>query len=136
MARKRSLKDAAADRLVEKPKVVAAAPVAATPKRAARRSAVKATPAPPAAPTPAPETPAFPAAVSAVEQRLPDAPPKAPEIAKKFHPALKWVALPLLIGFAGGYFFGVGQAIGPANLTYLLIGLAGGYFFARFVKIG
>jgi hypothetical protein len=47
---------------------------------------------------------------------------------------LKWIAILLLIGFLGGFFFGVGQAIEPANLACILIGFAGGYFFGRLYK--
>lgn len=123
MARKRSLKDAAADQLVEKNNIVPAPPVAQTKKPAAKRSMVK-------APQVAPVTESPPRQAPLSE------PSKAPEDKKQSWPCLMWIAISLVIGFVGGYFFGVGQAIGPANLTYLLIGLAGGYFFARFVKIG
>jgi len=122
MARKRSLKDAAADRLVEKNKIVAAAPVAQTKKPAAGRSVVKA-------------TQVEPATESSGSQLLLAETSKAPEGKKKGHPYLMRIAISLLIGFAGGYFFGVGQAMGPANVSYLLIGFVGGYFFCRFIKI-
>jgi uncharacterized membrane protein YuzA (DUF378 family) len=46
-----------------------------------------------------------------------------------------WVAVALLIGLVGGYFFGVGQAIGPANMAFILIGFAGGYLCGRFLKL-
>jgi uncharacterized protein YneF (UPF0154 family) len=46
-----------------------------------------------------------------------------------------WIAISILIGFAGGYFFGMGQAMGPANVSYLLIGSIGGYVLGRFIKI-
>lgn len=121
MARKRSLKDAAADRLVEKPKTVPAVPAPAIKKPPTRRTAVEATQTASVRGRPA-------------GQLLGDEIPKAPE-AKKALFSLKWIALLLLIGFAGGYFFGVGQAIGPANFSYLFIGFAGGFLFGRFIKI-
>ena len=46
-----------------------------------------------------------------------------------------WIAISLLIGLVGGYFFGVGQAMGTANVAYLLIGSIGGYLFGRFIEI-
>jgi hypothetical protein len=46
-----------------------------------------------------------------------------------------WIAILLLIGGVGGYFFGVGQAIGPANMSLLLFGLFAGCFFGRFIKL-
>ena len=46
-----------------------------------------------------------------------------------------WIGISALIGFVGGYFFGVGQAMGSANVSYLLIGSIGGYVFGRFIKI-
>ena len=122
MARKRSLKDAAADRLVEKNKVVPAAPVAPKKKPAAERSAVK-----------APQV--APAAESAGGQTPLAEPSKSPEDKEKSRPCIKWIAISVLIGFAGGYFFGVGQAMGPANVSYLLIGSIGGYLLGRFIKI-
>jgi len=122
MARKRSLKDAAADRLVEKNKIVPAAPVSPAKKPAAIRSVVKAT--------------QVEAATESSGRQLPLAETsKAPEGKKKSHPYLMRIAISLLIGFIGGYFFGVGQAMGPANVSYLLIGSVGGYFFGRFIKI-
>jgi len=122
MARKRSLKDAAADRLVEKNKAVPEAPVATANIPAAERSAVPATQV---------ET----AKESSGEQFLLAEASQAPERGKKGHPSAMWIAISLLIGCVGGYFFGVGQAIGPANMSYLLIGIAAGYFFGRFIKI-
>jgi len=122
MARKRSLKDAAADRLVEKNKIVPAAPVAPKKKPAAGRSVVK-----------APQV--APVAESAGGQTPLAEPSKAPEDKEKSRPCLMWIAISVLIGFAGGYFFGVGQAIGPANLAFLLIGFIGGCLFGRFIKI-
>lgn len=122
MARKRSLKDAAADRLVEKPRTAPAVPATAVKKPPTRRTSVEATQTASVKGRPA-------------GQLLEVEAPKAPEGAKKAPFSLKWIALLLLIGFAGGYFFGVGQAIGPANLSYLFIGFAGGFFFGRFIKI-
>ena len=122
MARKRSLKDAAADQLVEKNNIVPAAPVAPTKKPAAGRSVVKAPQVAPATESPARQAP-------------PVEPSKAPEDKKQSRPCLMWIAISLLIGFVGGYFFGVGQAMGPANVAYLLIGSIGGYLFGRFIKI-
>jgi hypothetical protein len=46
-----------------------------------------------------------------------------------------WIAISLLIGCVGGYFFGLGQASGAASMALLLFGLAAGYFFGRFFKI-
>jgi len=120
VARKRSLKDAAADQLVEKNKAVSEeqAPVieeVQTPD-AERTEA--------AAPPESTDQRFFAAETS-----------KTPEGGKKGHPSLKWIAILLLIGFAGGFFFGVGQAIGPANLAFLLIGFIGGCLFGRFIKI-
>ena len=123
MARKRSLKDAAADRLVEKNKIVPAAPVAPKKKTAAERSVVK-----------APQV--APAVESAGGQQTPLAEPsKAPEDKEKSRPCLIWIAISVLIGFAGGYFFGMGQAMGSANVSYLLIGSIGGYVLGRFIKV-
>jgi hypothetical protein len=122
MARKRSLKDAAADQLVEKSKIVPEARVASKKKPAAERSVVK-----------APQV--APAAESTGRQVPLDEPLKAPEDKEKSRPCLKWIAISVLIGFAGGYFFGVGQAMGSANVSYLLIGSIGGYVLGRFIKI-
>ena len=122
MARKRSLKDAAADQLVEKTNSVPAAPVAQTTKPAAKRSVVKAPQAAPATEIP-------------VRQAPPAEPAKAPEDKEKSRPCLMWIGISLLVGFVGGYFFGVGQAMGPANVAYLLIWPIGGYLFGRFIKI-
>jgi hypothetical protein len=60
---------------------------------------------------------------------------KAAEAEKKACPSSLWGAILIAIGFAGGFFFGMGQAVGPANLAYLLIGLAGGYFLGRFYRV-
>jgi hypothetical protein len=122
MARKRSLKDAAADRLVEKNKIVPAAVVAPAKKPAAGHSVVKATQVEPA-------TESFGRQVPLAETS------NAPEGKKMSHPHLIWIAISLLIGSISGYFFGVGQAMGPANVSYLFIGSVGGYFFGRFIKI-
>ena len=122
MARKRSLKDAAADQLVEKNNIVPAPPVAQTKKPAAKRSMVKAPQVAPVTESPPRQAP------------LPE-PSKAPEDKKQSWPCLMWIAISLVIGFVGGYFFGVGQAMGPANVAYLLIGSIGGYLFGRFIKI-
>lgn len=122
MARKRSLKDAAADRLVEKNKIVPAAPVAPKKKTAAERSVVK-----------APQV--APAAESAGGQTPLAEPSKDPEDKEKSRPCLMWIAISVLIGFAGGYFFGMGQAMGSANVSYLLIGSIGGYVLGRFIKV-
>jgi len=122
MARKRSLKDAAADRLVEKTKTVPEAPVAPPKKPAARTSAMKA-------------TQAESAKESSLRQPLLTETAKAPEGFKKGHPSSIWMAISLLIGCLAGYFFGVGQAIGPANMSFLLIGIAAGYLCGRFTKI-
>ncbi len=122
MARKRSLKDAAADRLVEKNKAVPEAPVAPINIPAAEPSAVKATQV-----EPAEESPDKQLVLAETSQ--------APEGGKKGRSSSMGIAISLLIGCVGGYFFGVGQAIGPANMSFLLIGLAAGYFFGRFIKI-
>jgi hypothetical protein len=122
MARKRSLKDAAADRLVEKNNAVPEAPVVPANIPAAEPSAVQAIQVEPAKESPG------------VQRLLAEA-SHAPEGEKKGHPSLMWIAITLLIGCFGGYFFGVGQAIGPANMSLLLIGLSAGYFFGRFFKI-
>jgi hypothetical protein len=122
MARKRSLKDAAADQLVEKSKIVPEAPVAPKKKPAAERSIVK-----------APQV--APVAESAGWQTPLAEPSKAPEDKEKSRPCLMWIAISVLIGFAGGYFFGVGQAMGSANVSYLLIGSIGGYVLGRFIKV-
>ena len=122
MARKRSLKDAAADQLVEKTNSVPAAPAAQTTKPATKRSVVKAQ-------QMAPDTESPPRQAPLAE------PLKAPEDKEKSRTCLMWIAISLLIGFVGGYFFGVGQAMGPANVAYLLIGSIGGYLFGRFFKI-
>ena len=146
MARKRSLKDAAADQLVEKNNTVPAAPVAQTKKPAAKRNVVKAPQAAPATEIPvrqAPlvEPPAEPSKAPEDKKQSrpwvepPAEPLKAPEDNKQSRPCLMWIAISLLIGLVGGYFFGVGQAMGPANVAYLLIGSIGGYLFGRFIKI-
>jgi hypothetical protein len=125
MARKRSLKDAAADQLVEKNKTISEASLPPAPKRAARRRPAKTT-----EPEPAPETPPL----SDRPPAMPE-PSKAPEEGQSGRPPLLWVAVALLIGCVGGYFFGVGQAIGTANMAFLLIGFAGGYLCGRFLKL-
>ena len=122
MARKRSLKDAAADQLVEKNNFVPEAPVAQKKNRQLNAAAfthrkwLPPQKAPPGQPPLA-------------------EPSKAPENKEKSRPCLMWIAISLLIGFVGGYFFGVGQAMGPANVAYLLIGSIGGYLCGRFIKI-
>jgi hypothetical protein len=40
----------------------------------------------------------------------------------------------LLAGCLAGYFFGVGQTIGPANMSFLLVGLAAGGLLGRLSK--
>jgi len=122
MARKRSLKDAAADQLVEKTKGGPETPPAPTKKKAARPGAVKA-----AQTEPPKESP--------VAQHLPVEPSKTPEEGRKCHPPLMWIGISLLIGLAAGYFFGVGRTIGPSNMSFLLVGLAAGYVIGRFTKI-
>lgn len=129
MARKRSLKDAAADQLVEKNKTVSEAPLPPTRKPAARRRPVKT-----AEPEPVQETPPVSAPVLERPPVLSE-PSRAPEENQPGRPPLLWVAVALLIGCVGGYFFGVGQAIGPANMAFLLIGFAGGYLCGRFLKL-
>jgi hypothetical protein len=122
MARKRSLKDAAADRLVEKNKTVPEAPPAPAKKKAPGPRAVKAAQAEPPKESPIEQPPA-------VET------PKPPGDGKRSFPPLVWKGIPLLVGCAAGYFFGLGHATGPANMSFLLIGLAAGYFLGRFTKI-
>jgi len=130
MARKRSLKDAAADRLVEKNKTVPEATPAPTKKKAPGPRAVKAAIAEPPDESPALQPPALEdPPFSAVET------PKPPGDGQRSLPPLVWKAIPLLIGCAAGYFFGVGHATGPANISFLLIGLAAGYFLGRCTKI-
>jgi hypothetical protein len=146
MARKRSLKDAAADQLVEKPNSVPAAPVAQTTKPAAKRNVVKAPQAAPVTESPVSQAPlveplAEPSKAPEDKKQSrpliepPAEPSKAPEDKKQSRPCLMWIGISLLTGFVGGYFFGVGQAMGPANVAYLLIGSIGGYLFGRFIKI-
>jgi hypothetical protein len=129
MARKRSLKDAAADRLVEKNKTVPETSPPPARKRAARSGPVKAAPAVPPAESPVAQPPE------------PEAPqPPAPEVPEppgewqKRLPPLVWKGMPLLIGCVAGYFFGLGHATGPASMLFLLIGLAAGYLIGRFTK--
>jgi hypothetical protein len=131
MARKRSLKDAAADQLVEKNKTVSESALPPTRKPAARRRAAK-----PLEPEPATEALSIPEAppVSDRPPVLPE-PSKAPEESQPQRSPLLWVAVALLIGCVGGYFFGMGQAIGPANMAFILIGFAGGYLCGRFLKL-
>jgi hypothetical protein len=123
MARKRSLKDAAADQLVEKNKAVSEAAVAPVAIPEAEPSAVQTTPV-----EPAPER--FGEPVPPVEVS------PAPEGGKENRPSLKWAAIFLLIGCVGGYCFGLGQASGAGSMALLVFGLAAGYFFGRFFKIG
>ena len=122
MARKRSLKDAAADRLVAKNKAVPEAPVVPATLPAADPSAVQ-------------PTPVESAQENSGEQLLLAEASQTLEGKQEGYPFILWVAISLLIGFFGGYFFGVGQAIGPANMSLLLFGLSAGYFFGRFFKI-
>jgi hypothetical protein len=119
MPRKRSLKDAAADQLVEKKKVVAETPVAPVAIPEAEPSAVQTTPV-----EPAPESLAEPVPAVQVSQAF--------DGGKEDRLSLKWAAIFLLIGCVGGYFFGLGQASGPADIFFLIFGLAAGYFFGRF----
>jgi hypothetical protein len=144
MARKRSLKDAAADRLVEKNKIVPAAPVAPKKRPAAERSVVKAPQVAPAAESAGGQTPLTEPSKAPEDKeksrpclgQTPLAEPsKAPEDKEKSRPCLMWIAISVLIGFAGGYFFGMGQAMGSANVSYLLIGSIGGYVLGRFIKV-
>ncbi len=131
MARKRSLKDAAADQLVEKSNTVSEAPLPPTPKRAPRRRPAKA-PVRVIEPEPTLEPPPL----SDGQPVVPE-PSEAPakEESQPSRPPLLWAAVALLIGLVGGYFFGIGQAIGPANMAFLLIGFAGGYLCGRFLKL-
>jgi hypothetical protein len=122
MARKRSLKDAAADQLVEKNKTVPKTPVAPAERPAAASSAVQTTRA-----EPVEESAGRPLHAAEASQA-----PASP--AKEVPAALKRAIL-IAIGFAAGVFFGMGQAIGPANMAYLLIGFVGGCFFGRLAKI-
>ncbi|MCU0601130.1 MAG: hypothetical protein MUC33_00550 [Desulfobacterales bacterium] len=129
MARKRSLKDAAADRLVEKNKTVPETPPPPARKKAARSGPVKAaSEAPPAenpvVPPPEPEAPQPPAV---------EVPEPAEELKRRL-PPLVWKGIPILIGCVAGYFFGLGHATGPASMLFLLIGLAAGYLLGRFTK--
>jgi hypothetical protein len=114
-ARKRSLKDAAADQLVEKSKLVPEDPATSIETPAAEPVAA-------AEPDTVETTPLF-------------NPSAAIESPKKAHPSLKWVALLLLVGFAAGFFFGVGRGIGPANAAFILFGFAGGYLYGQFYRI-
>ena len=122
MARKRSLKDAAADRLVEKTKTVPETPPAPAKKKAAGPGAAKAAIAEPPKESPVMQP-------SAVET------PELPGDGKKSLPPLVWKGVPILIGCAAGYLFGVGQTTGPSNMSFLLVGLAAGYVLGRFTKI-
>jgi len=94
MARKRSLKDAAADRLVGSPDAVAAAtaPAAAGKPNARRRAAQTRNPAPAD-----PDVRLLP--VPAEAPQKPIARPKMPR-------SLLRIAVSILIGFVGGYVFG------------------------------
>jgi outer membrane biosynthesis protein TonB len=122
VSRKRSLKDASADQLVEKNKAVSegVAPVEPEPVKAPDEARTQA---------------AAPPQESADQTLFAAEASKTPEAWEKGLPSLKWLAILLLIGFAGGFFFGVGQAIGPANLAFILVGFVGGYVFGRFYKI-
>jgi hypothetical protein len=132
--RKRSLKDAAADQLVEKSKVVREEPAAPAeaapvmPAAAAVPFAVEPTPAELAEERT--DTPLFTAPPSFCNESS-----KALEGGKKGRPPVMWIAISLLIGLFAGFFFGVGQAIGPANMAFILIGLAGGCFLGRCFKV-
>jgi hypothetical protein len=122
MARKRSLKDAAADQLVEKNKAVPRPAVAPAEIPAREPMAVK-----PAQTKPFEE--------SAIKPLAPAEDSKAAEDGKKSRPSSMWGGILVAIGFAAGFFFGVGQAIGPANMAYLLIGFAGGIISGRFLMV-
>jgi hypothetical protein len=130
MARKRSLKDAAADRLVEKNKTVPEAPPAPAKKKGARPRPVKAAIAEPPNESPVTQPPALEAPPPPALEV-----PQPPEERKISFPPLVWKGIPLLVGCAAGYFFGLGHATGPANMSFLLIGIAAGYFLGRFTKI-
>jgi hypothetical protein len=115
MARKRSLKDAAADQLVEKNTAVPKDPAAPATEPAV---------VPPAPDASAAESPARkPPAVEA---------PMAFDAGKKSCPSALWRAILIAIGFAAGFFFGIGQAVGAANMAFLVIGVAGGAVLGRF----
>ena len=129
MARKRSLKDAAADRLVEKNKTVPETLPPPARKKAARSGPVKAAPA-----VPPPESPvAQPPEPEAPQPPAVEAPGPLGEWRERL-PPLVWKGIPLLIGCVAGYFFGLGHATGPASMLFLLIGLAAGYLIGRFTK--
>ncbi len=132
MARKRSLKDAAADQLVEKNKTAPEPPPSApTKKRAARPAAVKAAPAEPPSVEPPPAEPSW---ESPVQPYIPLENSKPPGEEKKCRPPSMWMGVALLVGCVAGYFFGVGQTIGPANMSFLLVGLAAGGLLGRLSK--
>jgi hypothetical protein len=114
MARKRSLKDAAADQLVEKNTAVAKDPAAP-------------------AGAPAAGAAVAPAAESIARRPPPVEAPMAHDAGKKGCPSALWRAILIAIGFAAGFFFGIGQAVGPANVAFLVIGVAGGAVLARFL---
>ena len=115
MARKRSLKDAAADQLVEK------------------NTAVPKDPAAPAAePAVVPPAPDAPAAESPARIPPPVEAPMAIDAGRKGCPSALWRAILIAIGFAAGFFFGIGQAVGAANMAFLVIGVAGGAVLGRF----
>jgi hypothetical protein len=119
MARKRSLKDAAADQLVEKNTAVPKDPAVPAEAPATEPAAV-----PPAPDASAAESPArMPPAVEA---------PMACDAGKKSCPSALWRAILIAIGFAAGFFFGIGQAVGAANMAFLVIGVAGGAVLGRF----
>ncbi|HWR92611.1 MAG TPA: hypothetical protein VN300_09285 [Desulfobacterales bacterium] len=119
MARKRSLKDAAADQLVEKNTAVPKDPAALAAAPADEPAVV-----PPAPDAPAAESPArIPPPVEA---------PMAIDAGRKGCPSALWRAILIAIGFAAGFFFGIGQAVGAANMAFLVIGVAGGAVLGRF----
>jgi hypothetical protein len=119
MARKRSLKDAAADQLVEKNTAASKTPVAAVETPAAEPAA-------------APPDPAAPAAENPVHPISPAEAPAAPQAGHQSCPSALWRAILIAIGFAAGFFFGIGRVIGSANMAFLLIGAVGGVFLGRF----
>jgi hypothetical protein len=122
MARKRSLKDAAADQLVEKNTDLSRPPMAPAESQDPAPDEWKPVHAEPVA-----AGPAAPCAPPAVAQPC--------DGRTSSCPALLWRAILVGIGFAAGFFFGVGQAIGPAHMAYLVIGTAGGFFLGRFFTI-
>lgn len=119
MARKRSLKDAAADQLVEKNKAVRKDPAAPAET-------------PPAEPAVVPSAPDAPAAESPARMPAAVEPTMASDAGRRSCPSALWRAILIAIGFAAGFFFGIGQAVGPANMAFLVIGVAGGAVLGRF----